>query len=297
MSMYNLPPPPPPPPPQYAPNEGIPLPSSSQPLDLSSSASTTSFFNVSPDLIAADDRDALVSPSVFNDWDAETIMYPQEAADDRDALASPSIFNDWDAETIMYPQGAADDRDAPASPSDFIDWDAETIMYQQGSTAARQYNEELDTYQEINVNYEATPIHIPGFPMDYDYSSMPNDYTEDGAVDVDDDDDDMTCFDDEDDDVVFVDAYQRPEDLSPAAEALESRVALAERKLAEVQRELDERIQRTRCPICFDDLLGKTSTVLQCGHLCCQECVYAIQDGRCPSCRSDFNYYYNVYFP
>lgn len=274
MSMYNLPPPPPPPPPQYAqyaPNEGIPLPSSSQPLDLSSSASTTSFFNVSPDLIAADDRDALVSPSVFNDWDAET---------------------------IMYPQGAADDRDAPASPSDFIDWDAETIMYQQGSTAARQYNEELDTYQEINVNYEATPIHIPGFPMDYDYSSMPNDYTEDGAVDVDDDDDDMTCFDDdEDDDVVFVDAYQRPEDLSPAAEALESRVALAERKLAEVQRELDERIQRTRCPICFDDLLGKTSTVLQCGHLCCQECVYAIQDGKCPSCRSDFNYYYNVYFP
>lgn len=117
-------------------------------------------------------------------------------------------------------------------------------------------------------------------------------------------------FDDDDDDVMFVGSYQRPEDeRASRMDVVEARVVEAETRAERAEEMLADRLHRTSCPVCTDDLLTTVTIRYPCGHLSCMNCAQTIElhntynhepENRCPTCRENFGSWrncLNVFFP
>lgn len=263
---------------------------------------------------------ASASPSVLSGWDVDTVWYSPQSTPARQYNEEVDVHEEI---AISYQVTSIQNR--VADPMDYIDVDGDddddvvfVDAYQRPEDLSAAASEIVELRAMLLAAERRAEEAQRAIAISYeDDTSIQNVETVHSSdfIDVEGDADIVV---DVDDDVEFVRSYQRPEDLSAAAsemvemremflaaerraeeaaEALELRAALAEGRLAEVQKELKERMERTRCPICFDDLLGKLTILLQCGHLCCQDCAYEIDDGKCCSCRQDFNYYNRVYFP
>lgn len=109
--------------------------------------------------------------------------------------------------------------------------------------------------------------------------------------------------DDGDDDVTYVRNYQRPDDeRAPSNDAGNIRAVEAEDRAARAEEMLAERVHRTSCPVCTDDLLTSATIRYPCGHLSCLNCARRIEqinmfahvpENRCPTCRENFGSWRN----
>lgn len=197
--------------------------------------------------------------------------------------------------------------DYPPPPTLYENW------HQNGQDMLEGFEEEMQ------INGVVLPLDrqtsTPLLPDDFLNETTEFDYNEmmEGLANLDDDEED-------DDDVIFVDAYQRPDDISPIIqrpadilvmdldvivvepaqepmdheimEAAEARAAAAEERMRQLERIIQELTRSTSCPVCLNDLLTSETLLMRCGHLGCGTCLRAleevVEDARCPTCRANF---------
>lgn len=172
-------------------------------------------------------------------------------------------------------------------------------------------NIEQQQQQPVSPSFFADMYQQNGQDIWWDYQHPAASSNDEGNGE-DDDDDDV-----EDDDVVFVQEYQRPNDITPAEGTpeywslrlleAEKRAEAAEQRFDRVEEMLRDRIERTSCAVCTRDLLNAKTLRLPCGHINCEVCLKKIsrdanngEEVKCPQCRRiyvDVNYCEEIIFP
>lgn len=106
---------------------------------------------------------------------------------------------------------------------------------------------------------------------------------------------------DDDDEVIFVNSYYRPNDVMPSIQEMKliearEHMQAAKQQAADVERILQDRVERTSCGICSVDFLEANPLRMPCNHVCCRTCLEKIvqysrsnfTSPKCPFCREDF---------